>query len=82
MLFGRGESGRIGTVLFGLGESGRIGTVLLGRGESGRMGTVLLLLAPYEMAIFVTTMRAIVTMTEKNLFLLRRVIVISDKINW
>ena len=44
------------------------------------MGTVLLLLAPYEIAIFVTTTNAMVTMTEKSLFLLRRDIVISIKV--
>lgn len=57
-----------------------MGTVLFGRGESGKMGTVLLLLALYEIAIFVTTTRAIVTMTEKSRFLLRRDIVISIKV--
>jgi|GEM_PF-6635399 len=74
---GRGESGRIGTVALGRGESGKIGTVALGRGESGKMGTVALVLAPNEMAIFVTMTSAKVTIIEKKRFLFLRDMVVS-----
>lgn len=69
---GRGESGRIGTEALGRGESGKMGTEALGRGESGKMGTDALVLAPYEMAIFVTMTRAKVTTIEKKRFLFLR----------